>query len=90
MDVEGAEAFRQVSLLRRIDVKEISEQEIADWKATIDQMTQEEMASLRRFAPVGYPVFRTDTPLPEYFEKRFKELGGMTPKISKKIGWEKP
>jgi hypothetical protein len=26
-------------------------------------------------------------PLFEYFNKRFKELGGFTPEISKKIGW---
>jgi len=28
-----------------------------------------------------------DTPVTEYFAKRFEKLGGFNPKISKKIGW---
>lgn len=63
---------------------------IEEWEKKIDNMSHEELARLRRFAPSGHPVFNTDYPLYEYFEKRFNELGGMTPEISKKIGWEKP
>ncbi|KKM85998.1 hypothetical protein LCGC14_1283510, partial [marine sediment metagenome] len=34
-------------------------------------------------------IFRNDLPLWEYFKARFDELGGMTPAISKRIGWQK-
>lgn len=65
----------------------MTEQEIGEWKEGIDQMSQIEMASLRRFAPSGHPVFRCDLPLFDYFEAKFRALGGMTPEISKAIGW---
>ncbi len=54
-------------------------------RAKIDGMSQIEMARKYRFAPIGDPMFqgRVGT----YFAKRFKELGGMTPAISKQIGW---
>jgi len=42
---------------------------------------------LMRFAPSGHPVFRNDLPLWEYFNDRFKKLGGMTTEVSKQIGW---
>ena len=57
------------------------------WKLKIDKMTRIEMARMQRFANTGHPIFRSDLPLYEYFQKRFKELGGMSPEISKKIGW---
>lgn len=51
-------------------------------------MSQIEMARLWRFAPSGHPIFSTlNDPLFQIFEERFQELGGMTPKISKAIGW---
>jgi len=53
----------------------------------INKMTQREMASLRRFAPSGHPYFDKRKAFWKVFEKRFKELGGMTPAISKSIGW---
>ena len=53
----------------------------------INNMSQEAMASLRRFAPVGHPYFDMTKPYHKIFEERFAELGGMTPKISKSIGW---
>jgi hypothetical protein len=65
----------------------MTDQEIIDWKLKIDNMTQEEMASAWRFTPAGHILFRRDLPLSEYFQKKFKELGGFTPEISKKIGW---
>jgi len=52
----------------------------------IDAMDQLQMAARWRFAPVGDIIFSTPE-LAEHFEKRFKELGGMTPEISKKLGW---
>jgi len=62
----------------------MTEQEIQQHKEAIDKMSQEQMASLWRFAPSGHPYFRTDLPLFEYFDARFK---GFTTAISKSIGW---
>ena len=53
----------------------------------INKLSQEEMARLIRFAPVGHIYFDTSKPYHAVFKKRFKDLGGFTPKISKKIGW---
>lgn len=49
----------------------------------INQMSQREMASLWRFVPAGHPYFDKTKPFFEVFDKRFKELGGFTPAISK-------
>jgi len=62
----------------------MTEEEVKKWKKKIDEMSQEEMASLWRFAPAGHPAFVTGSELCEYFDKRFE---GFTPTISKKIGW---
>ena len=53
-------------------------------KAEIDNMTQEEMARHWRFDPSGSKYFMGE--VGEYFSKVFKEKGGMTPAISKRIG----
>jgi len=66
----------------------ITNDEIRSWEKTIDTMTQEEMARLQRFASGGHPVFDSSLPLYDRFQKRFQELGGMTPEISKRIGWK--
>jgi hypothetical protein len=52
----------------------------------IDGLNQVEMARLWRFAPSGHPFFDSSLPLFERFQKRFKELGGFTPEISKMLG----
>ena len=52
----------------------------------IDALSQIEMARLVRFAPVGHIYFDTTKPYSKIFNKRFKELGGMTPAISKELG----
>ena len=56
-------------------------------KEQIDKMTHAEMAYKWRFGAIGNPLFQGETG--EYFSQRMKELGGMTPQISKAIGWEK-
>lgn len=53
-------------------------------KDQIDGMSQVEMATALRFAPAGDPLF---VDAYDYFMQRFNELGGMTPAISKNIGW---
>ena len=65
----------------------VTVEEVNKAKHRIDSMTQVEMAHLWRFAPIGHPYFdKTNSDLSEYFEKRFKTLGGMTPAISKALG----
>jgi len=54
-------------------------------KEKIDAMSQEELCHKWRFAPAGDPMFQGEAG--DYFKKRLGELGGMTPEISKKIGW---
>lgn len=54
----------------------------------IHALSQFEMARLVRFAPSGHPYFDMSKPYYEIFNARFKELGGMTPEISKSLGWE--
>jgi hypothetical protein len=61
---------------------------IDEWKKKIDAMSHSEMASLWRFAPAGHPVFDSTLPLFNYFKTRFDSMGGFTPEISKKLGWE--
>ena len=56
-----------------------------DMKAAIDKLTQYQMAAKWRFAPPGDPMLMGTAG--DYFVKRFKELGGMTPQISKDLGW---
>lgn len=54
----------------------------------INNMSQFEMASLWRFAPVGHLYFDRTKPYFKVFEERFKKLGGFIPKISKALGKE--
>lgn len=66
----------------------LSREEIRRHRERIEGMGREEMARLRRFAPIGHPYFDRRLPLNEAFEARFAKLGGFSPGISKKIGWE--
>lgn len=58
----------------------------SDESMRINSMSREEMARLWRFAPSGHPYFDTTLPYYEIFKKRFDELGGFSPAISKAIG----
>jgi hypothetical protein len=64
----------------------MTDEEIQKHKDDIDKMDREAMCRLWRFAPPGHPYFVTGTEVYEHFDKRFKELGGFSPEISKKIG----
>ena len=58
--------------------------------AYIRTMSHMDMAYMWRFTPSGHPYFNTDYPLlTRAFADRWELLGGMTPAISKKIGWDK-
>lgn len=60
--------------------------ETQEWTPRIANMDHLEMAKLWRFAKMGHPLFRP--PQFEQFRERFESLGGMTPELSKQIGWE--
>ena len=55
----------------------------------IDSMSHEDMAHRWRFAPAGDPLFKRGEVF-DYFDARFKALGGFTPELSKKIGLDTP
>lgn len=55
-------------------------------KKKIDSLSQIEIAKIIRFAPVGYELCVGE--VGDYLYERFQKLGGMTPAISKLIGWE--
>ena len=65
----------------------MTEQEIAKHKEDIDKMSREDMCRLWRYAPCGHLYFISGTAVQEHFAARFKELGGFSSAISKKIGW---
>lgn len=54
----------------------------------INMMGREEMCRLWRNAPPGHPYFDSTKPYYAIFKARFDGLGGFSPAISKKIGWE--
>lgn len=66
----------------------MTDKEIENWKSKIDSMSHIELAHLQRFAPIGHPVYDYRLPLYGYFSNRFDSLGGMTPEISKRLGWD--
>ena len=65
----------------------MTEEKIQEHKDAIDKLSREEMCRLWRFTPSGHVYFQRG-PVQEHFEARFKELGGFSPSISKKIGWD--
>ena len=66
----------------------MTEEEIQNHLEAIEKMTQYDACYLWRNAPTGHPYFISDTILAVAFKKKFDELGGMTPSISKQIGWD--
>lgn len=61
----------------------VTPEQRAEWEA----MSQVEMASILRFAPIGHPIF-TDSDHYETFKRIFATKGGMTATVSKEIGWK--
>ena len=61
--------------------------EIDNHVRRINLMSHEEMAVMWREAPAGHPYFDSTLPLYEIFKTRFASFGGMTTKMSKRIGW---
>lgn len=56
-----------------------------DIKKQIDGMSQYDLAYKIRFLPSGNSLMRGASG--DYLLERFRELGGMTPEISKRLGW---
>jgi hypothetical protein len=59
---------------------------LATEKARIDSMSHFAMAHVFRYSPPGHPYFVRGSELADYFDARFKKLGGMTPQLSKQLG----
>lgn len=55
---------------------------IQKWKNKLPTLTQEELAYLYRYAPIGHIVFQAGSGLSALFDSLFK---GFTPEISKNI-----
>lgn len=73
---------------KEIQKKEtMTREEIQKHKEDIDKMSREAMCRTYRYAPAGHLYFIKGTEVYKHFDKRFKELGGFSPEISKKIGW---
>jgi len=66
---------------------ELTETEIEEHLKTIACMDHYALAQLHRFAPAGHPYFDSSGRLYPAFKARFDSLGGMTPEISKQVGW---
>jgi hypothetical protein len=58
-----------------------------EMKQRIDALSQYGLCERNRFAPVGDPMLQGEAG--KYFMQRLREKGGMTPEISKSLGWER-
>lgn len=58
-----------------------------EYLAQLKTMSHHDMCMLVRFAPIGHPYFRKGTALNDAFYERFNRFGGMTPAMSKQIGY---
>jgi hypothetical protein len=67
----------------------LPDSEIERYKVEINEMSHLEMARRYRFSSSGDLMFRSDLPLNKLFMDRFKQLGGWTPEISKRVGWDR-
>lgn len=61
---------------------------IEDQIKEIDKLSHYDLVAKVRFAPPGDPIFKIPE-LSDHFFKRLNEFGGITPEISKEVGWQK-
>jgi hypothetical protein len=61
------------------------DEKIQQWIDKLNTMDAYELLKLQRFAPAGHIVFTTPL-LTKIHVDRFKELGGITPSLSKRVG----
>lgn len=86
MNKEGGRCYRPE---RRVQMVKAYEKEFdisEEVKSLIDGMSQYELAYKIRFSKMGDPLMCGATG--DYLTERFRELGGMTPEISKMLGWK--
>ena len=70
-------------------MSDLTKEQIDAYLEEIKTMSRFSMCRLHRFAPPGHLFFNSDYPeLYGAFMKRFDELGGFSPDISKELGWE--
>jgi len=55
-------------------------------KRKINKLSHYSLGHIYRFAPSEHPYMQHKD-LFNYFMERFQELGGMTPELSKQLGW---
>jgi len=67
--------------------RDLTAAEKAALVAEINSMDLEQLARRYRFGEVGDPMFVGD--VYTVFRDRFESLGGWTPELSNRIGWEK-
>jgi len=71
------------------DTGPMTPEKLAEETNIINAMDRYEMCRMWRFSAAGScKYFDTTTPLWPIWEKRFKELGGFSPEISKSLGWD--
>lgn len=69
-------------------MKQYNQHEIDTAMTEISEMSHERMCDLWRNSPVGSIYFRSDLPTAGAFKERlFTHFGGITPEISRSIGW---
>lgn len=54
----------------------------------IENLSHYEMVVLWRFAKSGHWLFEEGSPEATVFSRRFEKFGGITPELSKKVGYE--
>lgn len=66
----------------------MNQDEVQEHTNIINNMSQLEMARMWRYSPSGHIYFDCALPFYKIFKERFNDLGGFTPEISKRIGWD--
>lgn len=69
-------------------VSDLSREQLDEWIDKINAASHKELCLLERFAPGGHPVFYWKFEIFKLFDQRFFKLGGMTPPMSKLIGFD--
>lgn len=64
----------------------MDQQDIQHWKDVIDGFDHLACVRSLRFLPAGHPIF-VEPELADHFKARLDHFGGVTPVVSKTIGW---
>lgn len=72
------------------DDRVIDRARLSSWLLWISRLSQRDCAYLIRFSPPGGVSAFNDEELWGAFQAHFESVGGMTPTLSKSIGWDPP